>query len=43
MPKNNLTYRRGEIRWVKLDPTVGAETKIQRINLSESGLSGFKD
>jgi mRNA interferase MazF len=24
---NNLTYRRGEIRWVNLDPTVGAEAK----------------
>jgi mRNA interferase MazF len=27
MPGNNLTYRRGEIRWVNLDPTVGAEAK----------------
>ena len=27
MPKNNLTYRRGEIRWVNLEPTVGAETQ----------------
>ncbi|AFZ25530.1 growth inhibitor [Cylindrospermum stagnale PCC 7417] len=25
MPGSNLTYRRGEIRWVNLDPTVGAE------------------
>ena len=28
--KNNLTYRRGEIRWVKLDPTIGAESKKTR-------------
>jgi mRNA interferase MazF len=27
MPENNLIYRRGEIRWVNLDPTVGAEAK----------------
>ncbi|MBX9252782.1 type II toxin-antitoxin system PemK/MazF family toxin [Desmonostoc muscorum CCALA 125] len=27
MPESNLTYRRGEIRWVNLDPTVGAEAK----------------
>lgn len=27
MPDGNLTYRRGEIRWVNLDPTVGAEAK----------------
>ncbi|MEH1949215.1 MAG: type II toxin-antitoxin system PemK/MazF family toxin [Nostoc sp.] len=27
MPASNLTYRRGEIRWVNLDPTVGAEAK----------------
>lgn len=27
MPANNLTYRRGEIRWVNLDPTVGPEAK----------------
>ncbi len=27
MPGNNLTYRRGEIRWVNLDPTVGAEAQ----------------
>lgn len=27
MPKGNLTYRRGEIRWVNLDPTVGAEAQ----------------
>ncbi|WP_442947645.1 type II toxin-antitoxin system PemK/MazF family toxin [Nostoc sp.] len=27
MPGSNLTYRRGEIRWVNLDPTVGAEAK----------------
>lgn len=25
MPSGNLTYRRGEIRWVRLNPTVGAE------------------
>ncbi|KAB8330270.1 type II toxin-antitoxin system PemK/MazF family toxin [Scytonema tolypothrichoides VB-61278] len=29
MPESNLTYRRGEIRWVNLDPTVGA--KAQKI------------
>ncbi len=27
MPGSNLTYRRGEIRWVNLEPTVGAEAK----------------
>ena len=27
MPRSNLTYQRGEIRWVNLDPTVGAEAK----------------
>ncbi|MDJ0845924.1 type II toxin-antitoxin system PemK/MazF family toxin [Crocosphaera sp.] len=30
MRKNKLTYRRGEIRWVRLDPTVGAEAKKTR-------------
>ncbi|ACK67179.1 transcriptional modulator of MazE/toxin, MazF [Rippkaea orientalis PCC 8801] len=30
MPKGNLTYQRGEIRWVRLDPTVGAEAKKTR-------------
>jgi mRNA interferase MazF len=25
MPNGTLTYQRGEIRWVKLDPTIGAE------------------
>ncbi|EDN66771.1 PemK-like protein [Beggiatoa sp. PS] len=33
MPKNNLTYQRGEIRWVNLDPTVGAETQKIRPGL----------
>ncbi|MGK7958223.1 MAG: type II toxin-antitoxin system PemK/MazF family toxin [Crocosphaera sp.] len=28
--KNRLTYQRGEIRWVKLDPTIGAEAKKTR-------------
>ena len=27
MPNGILTYQRGEIRWVKLDPTLGVETK----------------
>ncbi len=27
MPGSNLTYQRGEIRWVNLDPTVGTEAK----------------
>jgi mRNA interferase MazF len=27
MPEGNLTYKRGEIRWVNLDPTVGAEAQ----------------
>ncbi|MBD2508651.1 type II toxin-antitoxin system PemK/MazF family toxin [Nostoc muscorum FACHB-395] len=27
MPGSNLTYQRGEIHWVNLDPTVGAEAK----------------
>ncbi|MGH2415251.1 MAG: type II toxin-antitoxin system PemK/MazF family toxin [Microcystaceae cyanobacterium] len=30
MPKGNLSYRRGEIRWVRLDPTVGAEVQKTR-------------
>jgi mRNA interferase MazF len=30
MPKGNLSYQRGEIRWVKLDPTVGAEAQKTR-------------
>lgn len=30
MPKGELTYRRGEIRWVSLDPTVGAEIRKTR-------------
>lgn len=30
MPSGNLTYKRGEIRWVKLDPTIGAEAKKTR-------------
>lgn len=30
MPSGNLTYRRGEIRWVRLDPTVGAEVQKTR-------------
>ncbi|MCG9892211.1 MAG: type II toxin-antitoxin system PemK/MazF family toxin [Thermosynechococcaceae cyanobacterium MS004] len=30
MPKGELTYQRGEIRWVRLDPTVGAEIQKTR-------------
>lgn len=30
MPSGNLTYRRGEIRWVRLDPTVGEEVQKTR-------------
>ncbi|HCF25662.1 MAG TPA: type II toxin-antitoxin system PemK/MazF family toxin [Cyanobacteria bacterium UBA11049] len=30
MPQGNLTYRRGEIRWVRLDPTEGAEVQKTR-------------
>jgi hypothetical protein len=30
MPKNRLTYRKGEIRWVKLDPTMGEEAQKTR-------------
>ncbi|MGK7940849.1 MAG: type II toxin-antitoxin system PemK/MazF family toxin [Crocosphaera sp.] len=30
MKKNKLTYRRGDIRWVRLDPTIGAEAKKTR-------------
>ena len=33
MPSGNLRYKRGEIRWVKLDPTVGAEAKKTRAYL----------
>lgn len=27
MPKGNLVYRRGEIPWVNLEPTIGAEAQ----------------
>jgi mRNA interferase MazF len=30
MPKSDLQYRRGEIWWVNLDPTVGNETAKKR-------------
>jgi mRNA interferase MazF len=30
MPLSKLTYRRGEIRWVRLDPTIGAEAQRTR-------------
>ena len=30
MPNGTLTYQRGEIRWVKLDPTIGAEIQKTR-------------
>jgi mRNA interferase MazF len=30
MPDGKLTYRRGEIRWVQLDPTIGAEAQKTR-------------
>ncbi len=30
MPNGNLTYRRGEIRWVRLDPAIGAEAQKTR-------------
>ncbi|MEL7502985.1 MAG: type II toxin-antitoxin system PemK/MazF family toxin [Cyanobacteria bacterium J06554_6] len=30
MPNGTLTYRRGEIWWVNLDPTIGNETKKRR-------------
>jgi mRNA interferase MazF len=30
MPKGELIYRRGEVRWVSLDPTVGAEVRKTR-------------
>lgn len=30
MPNGNLTYRRGEIRWVDLEPTIGKEAKKTR-------------
>jgi mRNA interferase MazF len=30
MPRSNLTYQRGEIRWVRLDPTVGSEVQKTR-------------
>jgi mRNA interferase MazF len=30
MPNGNLTYQRGELRWVRLDPTIGAEAQKTR-------------
>lgn len=30
MPRGDLTYKRGEIRWVNLDPTIGAEMQKTR-------------
>lgn len=30
MPKGKLSYQRGEIRWVQLDPTIGAEARKTR-------------
>jgi len=30
MPEGELLYRRGEIRWVSLDPTIGAEARKTR-------------
>ena len=30
MPNGTLTYQRGEIRWVKLEPTIGAEIQTTR-------------
>jgi len=30
VPDGKLTYQRGEIRWVKLDPTLGAEARKTR-------------
>ena len=30
MPQGELTYSRGEIRWVRLDPTLGAEIQKTR-------------
>jgi mRNA interferase MazF len=30
MPNNSLTYRRGEIWWVNLDPSVGREARKTR-------------
>lgn len=30
MPKGKLTYRRGEIYWVEMNPTVGAEVQKTR-------------
>jgi mRNA interferase MazF len=30
MPKGKLTYRKGDIRWIKLDPTIGAEAQKTR-------------
>ena len=30
MPKGELTYQRGQIRWVRLDPTVGVEVQKTR-------------
>lgn len=30
VPRGELTYRRGDIRWIRLDPTVGAEIQKTR-------------
>jgi hypothetical protein len=39
MPKGKLIYRRGEICWVQLDPTIG--TKIRRRLLAADSSGAF--
>jgi mRNA interferase MazF len=31
MPNGDLRYKRGEIWWVNLDPTIGSETAKKRL------------
>jgi mRNA interferase MazF len=38
MPKGKLTYRRGEIRWVKLDPTIKQAQKTRAYLIVQSNV-----
>ena len=41
VPEGNFTYRRGEIRWVNLEPTIGAEAKKTQIRNALDIVLGF--